>query len=233
MIEYITQDNKLYPFILKLRKQDPPRKFYYEGNVNLFNSPIVTIIGTRKNPTEKGLKAAFEWAAFFASKKFTVLSGLAVGIDTAAHEGALSVSGNTIAVLGTPVFKIYPAKNTGLARRIIENNGLIISEYDTDLYAPWRFPDRDRIQALVSLAVFPIQAPLKSGTFHAYYQARDAKIQVLLPEIDTQDELENPEVYAGIRIMDGITITQENKEKIATLLMQKYQKFEEMTQKFR
>lgn len=140
--------------------QHCPSVLYTEGNIDLLNSPCITIIGTRA-ATPLALRIAYSIAAHFASQGFTIVSGLAEGCDSAAHEGALSVGGRTIAVLGKPVWKPHwKEPNLALAKRIVDSGNLLVSEYNDEVYgkdaAAARFKKRDGIQAALSLAVMQI-----------------------------------------------------------------------------
>jgi DNA processing protein len=175
---------------------------YTKGDASLLNTPCLAIVGTR-NPTPLGKKIAYSLAATFASHGYTIVSGLALGIDTEAHRGALSVNGRTIAVLGTPLHQIYPAENTGLADQIAEEDGLLVSQYKTVEHNPSRFVQRDLLQAEMSLAVMPIQAGRASGTLHACREALRLGKPVFVPYPVESDEEAYPESYEGIRWLMG------------------------------
>lgn len=164
-VEVISYFDSSYPFQLKLLK-NPPLFLFCKGNTNLLsNIKNIAVVGTREN-SEIGEKVAIKTAEFFSTKNYTIVSGLARGIDTAAHVGALNVNGNTIAVL-TDIMKIYPAENKELAENILRNDGLLFSEI-----APWKniyrsaFVDRDRLQSGLSLGTFVIETDIKGGTMH-------------------------------------------------------------------
>src|SRR5699024_10520052 len=145
------------PNLLRLIPNPPPLLFA-KGNLDLLQSPKnIAIVGTRK-PTKIGVKSAEKIATTFAEMDYTIVSGLALGIDTAAHEGALRIEdGKTIAVLAGSVANIYPAKNRELAERILAQAGLLVSE--TPLGQPntrGNFVKRNRIQSGLSLAVCPV-----------------------------------------------------------------------------
>lgn len=177
-------------------------KIEYEGNAELFNSRCVAIIGTRE-PSEFGKRSAYKIAQFLASEegsKHTIVSGLAYGIDSWAHRGALSVpDGKTIAILGQTVRKIYPKENAPLADSILRQGGLLYYAHGTDLIS------RDYLQAEQSLAVIPVQAGDKSGTRHATLYAISHKKPVFIPIPNEEDRLAFPEKYVGIEqyIRDG------------------------------
>lgn len=166
-----------YPELL-LEVPQPPFALYCRGCPDILASDCVGVVGTR-HPDGEGLKASFCFSADCASGGMTVVSGLAFGIDTAAHKGALSVDGGkTIAVLGCGVDTIYPAANKRLAAEIIRRSGCIVSEYPPEEPAvQWHFPERNRIISGLSRATIVIQAPSKSGALitadFALEQGRD------------------------------------------------------------
>ncbi len=151
-----------YPEKLK-RIKKPPEKLYYVGDLNLLKEPIFAIIGTRY-ATEYGRKIGNYFAQELA-KKFVIISGMAIGIDTVSHKGALKVSGKTIAVLGSGFDKIFPEENKNLFGEIIEKGGLVLSEYDPKTEAKSaNFPKRNRIVSGLSDGILVIEAGYRSGT---------------------------------------------------------------------
>jgi len=150
-----------YPTQLR-ETHDAPEFLYVRGNPALLKQPQLAIVGTRK-PTAGGRQIAFEYAQCLASLGLTITSGLAIGIDTAAHQGALQ-SGSTIAVLGSGLDYIYPKSNHKLAAEIAKI-GCVISEYPPNMPPlAHHFPNRNRIISGLSLGVFVIEASLKSGS---------------------------------------------------------------------
>ncbi len=124
----------------------------------------VSIVGTRK-ATPQGLQIAERLASDFARQHITVISGLALGVDAAAHKGALSAGGKTAAVLATGLDTIYPASNSGIADQIIKTGGALLSEYPPGHPSyPANFIHRNRIVSGLSSAVIVVEAPEKSGT---------------------------------------------------------------------
>jgi DNA processing protein len=154
-----------YPRLL-LETPSPPPILYYRGEVelqeNLGHKPMVGIVGTRQ-PSEYGIRWTRQISTALAKNGFTVVSGMAEGIDTESHIAAMKAGGRTIAVLGTGVDVIYPHKNRDLYKQIL-NAGLVVSEYPTKT-PPDRthFPRRNRIIAGLSRAILVMEAPLKSG----------------------------------------------------------------------
>lgn len=159
-IQIIHLDDANYPQALKDLK-DPPKQIYIKGNLSLLEQPLVSIVGTR-DCTRYGLMIAKEIATQCVAAGFVVVSGLAEGIDTAAHQGAGLA---TIAVLGNGIDVYYPAVNKDLQNTIAENGGLLISEYPPNLHGgKTTFPQRNRIVAALGQAVIAVEADLHSGT---------------------------------------------------------------------
>lgn len=142
---------------------DKPYILFCQGDVGLLSSDAIAVIGTRK-ASVYGRKIAKDFSTVLA-EDFTVISGLAYGIDSIAHESTLEVGGKTIAVLGSGVLNIYPATNKSLADKIVANGGLIVSEYGLhETPVSYHFPHRNRIVSALSRGLLVCQAPLKSGT---------------------------------------------------------------------
>lgn len=165
-----------YPLFLK-EIYNPPIKLHYKGVFGQDERPHIAIVGTRK-ATAQGLDIARTLAKELASAGVVIVSGLALGIDTAAHEGALSAGGKTTAVLPVGIDRIYPAQNAGLAARIIEKGGAIISEYAPGVPSlKNHFLERNRIVSGLSLGIVVIEAPERSGALatanHALQQNRE------------------------------------------------------------
>ena len=154
-----------YPRLL-LEIPSPPPLLYYRGAVDLQENqgitPTVGIVGTR-SPTEYGRRWTRKISATLAKSGFTIISGLATGIDAEAHRSCLDAGGRTIAVFGTGVDRVYPTENKVLAREILDR-GLVLSEYPAGTRPNSRhFPQRNRIVAGLSRAVLIMEAPEKSG----------------------------------------------------------------------
>ena len=161
-IEFIHCKDVNYPVMLT-QVYDCPYALFARGNSAILNSPSVAIVGTRK-ASMSGLKAAFNFSKDLVASGYTVVSGLAMGIDAAAHGGALSSSGKTVAVLACGLDNLYPAVNKKLASSIIQNGGCIVSEYSPgEPPLKWRFPARNRIISGLSEAVVVMESPVKSG----------------------------------------------------------------------
>jgi DNA processing protein len=151
-----------YPQAL-LESPDPPLLLYVRGRIELLQAPAIAIVGSR-NPTPQGLDNARAFAAHLSGNGWTVVSGLALGIDGAAHEGALNGAGSTIAVVGTGLDIDYPRSNRQLAARIAQA-GLVISEFaiGTPGLAA-NFPVRNRIIAGLSRGTLVVEAAVQSGS---------------------------------------------------------------------
>ncbi len=151
-----------YPVMLS-QVYDPPYALFTRGNISVLNTPSVAIVGTRK-ASMSGMKEAFNFSKDLVAAGYTVVSGLAMGIDSAAHNGAISSSGKTVAVLACGLDNLYPAVNKKLAASIIEKDGCLVSEYSPgELPLKWRFPQRNRIISGLSEAVVVMESPPKSG----------------------------------------------------------------------
>ena len=169
----LTSRDSLYPTLLK-EISGAPLKLFFRGDVSAFDSPLrIAIIGTRKASYE-GKEFAKMCAYECARRGITVVSGLALGIDAAAHEGALQANGRTIAVLACGTDIVYPPSHHGLAQKILDAQGIIISEYEQGTPPlPFRFLERNRIVAGLCQAVVVIEAPDRSGALVTARYATD------------------------------------------------------------
>lgn len=173
-IELIKNSDKEFPQEL-LSIKDPPKELYIIGNKKLLNKKSIAIVGTR-NCTKYGAECAKKIAKDISKKDICIISGMALGIDTLAHSEAIKQNGNTIAVLGCGFDYIYPEENIELFNKIIENNGLVISEYPPKAKAILsRFPYRNRIISGLSMGVLVVEATL--GRSGSLVTARYAKEQ--------------------------------------------------------
>ena len=161
----LTPDSKKYPKLLK-QISDPPDKLYCRGNINLLNTHCFSVVGTRKI-TSYGKEATDNIVSGLSATGWTIVSGLALGIDAAAHQAALDNDMLTIAVLGSTIDDsgIGPRTNLPLAKEILKNNGLLISEYknSTDITKA-NFAVRDRIISGLSVGVLVVEGAEKSGS---------------------------------------------------------------------
>ena len=169
-----------YPALLLQAAAFPPVLFV-RGNLSVLNEPQLAIVGSR-NPTPHGIENARQFAYELANKQWVITSGLAIGIDGAAHEGALMAKGKTIAVAATGLDSIYPARHRVLAEKIIEQ-GAIVSEFVIGTKPHARhFPRRNRIISGLSKGVIVIEAAVKSGSLiTAKYAAEQSREVFALP----------------------------------------------------
>lgn len=160
----IKQNSPDYPALLAEIAQ-PPETLYIRGSLKPLKAPCLAVVGTR-TPSAYGKQVTPSLAASLARAGITIVSGLAIGIDTLAHEAALETGGKTVAVLGSGVdeMSVYPPENRTLARRIVESGGAVISEFPEGTEPkPFHFPQRNRIIAGMSQGVLVIEAREKSG----------------------------------------------------------------------
>ena len=159
----ISIEDKKYPARLG-EIRNPPRNIYYKGKL-IWNRPCLAVIGSRNCSTES--KKIVDKIIKGLPEQVVVVSGLARGIDTAAHQSAVRHDKGTIAVLPCGIERIYPKENEGLAKKILEKNGLIVSEYPGKTKpAKFSFIQRNRITAGLSFAVLVVESQMKSGTMH-------------------------------------------------------------------
>lgn len=197
-INIISKFDNTFPLSLKSiidnkNKDISPIILNYLGDIKkIANHKSIAIVGTRK-PTCEGIEACTYYSKYFAKKEYNIVSGLALGCDSIAHNGALSVHGMTTAILAHGLHMVSPKSNEKLAREILDNGGLLLSEYfvGTPAFSTF-FVERDRLQAGLSLATIVIQAGIKSGTMHA---ARTA--------------INNNRLLACVRYKDDIVRNQE------------------------
>ncbi|MDO9215376.1 MAG: DNA-processing protein DprA [Methylococcales bacterium] len=158
----ITIEDALYPPLLK-ELSDPPPVLFVRGNIALLTLPQIAIVGSR-NPSTMGKETAFEFAKSLSHCGFVITSGLALGIDAASHQGALNVGGFTIAVAGTGLDRVYPARHKDLATEIV-NKGAMVSEFPPGTTAKANhFPRRNRIISGLSQGLLVVEAAKQSGS---------------------------------------------------------------------
>lgn len=152
-----------YPALLK-EIHDPPPLLFVRGNLAAIGLPQLAIVGSRK-ASSSGIRIAYEFASYLSQRGLTINSGLALGIDAAAHQAAVNVKLPTVAVLGTGADKIYPARNRSLGSEIIRQGGAWVSEFfpETPPLAS-HFPRRNRIISGMSVGVLVVEAAPKSGS---------------------------------------------------------------------
>ncbi|MBI2012957.1 MAG: DNA-protecting protein DprA [Candidatus Colwellbacteria bacterium] len=194
--------DKEYPFLLR-EIPNPPTEIYVRGMLPDPHMSAIAIVGTRK-ATTAGIGIAEEMAAGLAKQGIIIISGLAMGIDTAAHKGALSVGGKTVAVLGNGINEIYPAQNEKLAEEILDSGGAIISEYPPgEPSFKQNFIHRNRIISGLSVAVVVVEAPVRSGALStAGFAAEQGRNVFVIPGPTTHPN------YTGSHslIRDGATL---------------------------
>ncbi|PPE68593.1 DNA-protecting protein DprA [Caldimonas thermodepolymerans] len=158
----LTLGDPAYPRLL-LETADPPLLLYAAGRLELLQAPSIAVVGSR-HATAQGLENARAFAAHLSRGGLTVVSGLAAGIDGAAHEGALEGAGSTIAVVGTGLDRVYPTRHAPLAARIAAE-GLLLSEYPLGMPPlAGNFPRRNRIISGLALGTLVVEAALQSGS---------------------------------------------------------------------
>jgi len=156
-------DDPLYP--RRLREiYDPPIILYVRGDATQLAKPGIAVVGTR-HPTPYGSGMAERLACDLAAQGLVIISGMARGVDTASHRGAISAKGKTLAVFGTGVDVIYPKENSRLSEQILSFGGALVSEFSLGTFAaPQNFPIRNRILSGMSIGVLVVEAAEYSGT---------------------------------------------------------------------
>jgi DNA processing protein len=151
-----------YPALLK-EISDPPPLLFVRGNPDLLSFPQIAIVGSR-NPSKLGIETASAFALNLSQHGFVITSGLALGIDAASHQGALNANGFTIAVAGTGLDRVYPARHLGLATEIV-NTGAMVSEFPPGTLAKANhFPRRNRIISGLCQGLLVVEAARESGS---------------------------------------------------------------------
>lgn len=204
-MEILKLEQKDFPVKLK-EISDCPKCLYYIGNLELLYKDCFAIVGTRKI-TDYGIKNCRKFSKEFALREIPVVSGMAIGTDAIAHETILDYGGETIAVLGGGLERIFPIQNYDLFKRIIENGGLVVSEYEKDFEAnKTTFPQRNRIISGISEGILIIEASYRSGTSitanHAWNQGK--KVFAIPGKIDSLQG-----VGVNILIKQGAILTTE------------------------
>ncbi len=160
-IGYVTRVDPLFPTGLAQSEVDPPFALFYKGDPNLLRTDCLAVVGTR-NASQYGKYVTDKFVEEL-SERFTIVSGLATGIDGFAHRAALKSGGKTIAVLGSGLFNVSPASNIGLFDEICRT-GLVFSEYPPDVHGTvYSFPQRNRLVSGISKGVLVVEAATKSG----------------------------------------------------------------------
>jgi DNA processing protein len=159
----LSYSDEAYPERLK-EIFDPPTLLWVRGNVKLLTQPAIAVVGTR-HPTPYGVGMAEMLSRDLALRGLIILSGMARGVDTAAHRGALEAKSPTVAIWGTGIDVIYPKENKWLAEKILAGGGAIVSEHKLGTFpAPQNFPRRNRLLSGISVGVLVVEAGENSGT---------------------------------------------------------------------
>lgn len=196
-------------------KIDAPLILFYRGSLEALAKPCITVIGTRE-PTPTGEKAGVFFAEKFANAGFNIVSGLALGCDSTAHQGALKVKGTTTAFLpgGLDWDSIYPKENLKLAKQIVANGGILLSEYPIgQIGNRYSLVARDRLQAGLSLATVVIQTAEKGGTMHAVATTLLAHKPLYMVKYKNEDELLSVNVAGNNKYITekkAVALTSEN-----------------------
>ena len=185
----IKKEDDLFPMALKAIGDDCPNVIYAMGNVELLKADnMVAIIGSRK-ATRQGNGAAYSLGVKSAKEGKIIVSGLALGCDTSAHRGCLSVDGKTIAIVATGLNLVHPRENESLQAEILQKGGLIISEQPIGTKAnPTRLVARNRLQAALSEIVIVAEAPQHSGTMYTVQFAQKYGKQIKAVEFRNVNE---------------------------------------------
>jgi DNA processing protein len=212
MHERLTIDDPDYPALLR-RLPDAPADLYVRGDIACLWHPAIAIVGSR-TATPNGFDNARTFARAFARAGWCVVSGMAAGIDTAAHRGAIEMHAPTVAVLGTGIDKAYPPGNAMLMEQIAQQ-GAVVSEYAPGVPAhPGQFPRRNRIVAALSLGTLVVEAQYRSGALITARLAADAGREVFA----IPGSIHNPMARGCHRLIrDGVQLVESPEEVIAAL----------------
>lgn len=189
-IQTLRYDEADYPPLLK-EIPDMPFLLYYRGDISYDYENSIAIVGTRK-PNFEGIQRVNNFTEKLIDNQFTIISGLALGIDAESHKRALNLNGKTLAVLGCGIDRVYPAENREIARNILEQNGAIISEYPPGIEPKkWYFPRRNRIIVGLSKSVLIVQSPERSGSLISAFLSADYNRNLYVcapnPDCETDD----------------------------------------------
>ena len=212
-VQIIGPSSPLFPSQLKGLK-DAPVFLYCRGDMSVVDDlPAVAIIGTRK-PTKYGIKTAERITRYFAEQGWLIVSGLALGCDSVAHRTAIEVNGKTLAVLAHGLHTIAPPMNTELAWKIVEEGGLLLSEYPLGVEPTrYQYVARDRIQAGLCRGVVLTQSSRKGGSLHAASKSIEYGRVLAVPCPTVHDQEANRE-----SVMANIILTGEDDSAKAELL---------------
>lgn len=220
--QILTLDDATYPSLLK-ETAAPPLLLFVAGQTHWLSRPQIALVGSR-NPTITGQEQARQFAFELSQAGLIVTSGLAIGIDTLSHQGAIAANKPTIAVLGSGIEQLYPRRNKKLAAKIREN-GTIVSEFPlTYRPTPANFPRRNRIIAGLSLGTLVIEAAPKSGSLiTAYIAAKENREVYAIP-----GPINNPLAQGCHQLLkDGAKLTQHSSDIIEDIPEDKLKKAED------
>jgi len=208
-----------YPQML-LNSTNPPILLFYKGDISFLNKMFgIAIIGTRE-PSKLGEKIAYRYSEYVTKRGNFIASGLAKGIDTIAHQACIDNFGKTVAFIAHGLnYKIYPKENIILAQEIIDQGGVIISEYGPNIEPkPIHFIERDRLQSGVSKGVIVIETKKDGGSMHAArdaFKLRKAVGVVKYPGIGTMDR---EDLTGNVDLLESSGIPLYDKETVNTYL---------------
>ena len=204
---YVTYFDRDYPETFRNMK-DFPVVLFYKGDITLLsNKKVCSIIGTRE-PSVKTQDFGKSITDSMVQKGYVIVSGLALGCDTIAHNSCIDAGGKTVAIMGTGIDIVFPKGNTSLAERIINTGGLLITEELPGVKgASYSFVNRDRLQAACSEIVIVLATSVEGGTMHAAKATKDKYNKILkvvasscIPDADTTGNLELINKYGAISI---------------------------------
>ncbi|MBR8803431.1 DNA-processing protein DprA [Porphyromonas levii] len=207
-------------------KLTPPLLLYYRGNLDVLKLPGVAVIGTRE-PTHNGIKAGQYFSGVLAKHGFNIISGLATGCDTSAHEGALLGGGATTAFLahGLNWESTYPKENIELAENIVAAGGLLLSEYSIEKkITTYHLVARDRLQAGLANGTIVIQTGVKGGTMHAVKATLMAKKPLFAVDFIQKEDLMHEKVQGNLMLLregHATSINSKNIDSVIDVLTQK------------
>lgn len=195
-----------YPKLLR-NISDRPTIIYVSGDISHFSDKSIAIIGTR-DPSNHGVVTAARITKYFANRGWQIVSGLAIGIDSVAHETTLLEKGSTVAVLAHGLDTVYPRQNQSLAEKIVAMGGLLITEYSYGTPSfPANFVERDRIQAALARAVVMVQSDETGGSWHASRAALKYKRHLIVPHPTKTDiSARNLKIRGNLKIFESNSI---------------------------
>lgn len=162
-IHVLTIGHPQYPELLRQIPR-PPALLYVRGDISCLNLPQIAVVGSR-NPSSGGEDNAYQFSRHLAASGFAITSGLALGVDGAAHRGALAAKGKTLAIFGTGIDTVYPARHRTLAQQIVEQGGALVSEFPLGTRShAGNFPQRNRLISGLSCGTLVVEAAMQSGS---------------------------------------------------------------------